>query len=93
MADERERDPTADYETAKEWEFDASARAMLSIRPDIEQLPLLNPRGQQVGIGVGLIWSVDERGEPQWRLEDDSRRCVDAQSCWEEICDTVEDDL
>lgn len=89
MAAEPEQDSPADYETAKEWEFLASARSMLSSKPDIEQIPLFNPRGQQVGIGVGLLWSIDEKGEVQWRFEDDSYLCDEVRSCFYERLDEI----
>ena len=92
VAAEREQDQPADYETAKEWELLASARAMLSIKRDVEPFPLFNPHGRQVGIGIGLSWSINAEGEIQWRFEDESHGCVDTRSCFEEILDEVGED-
>lgn len=64
-----------DYEIAKQWEFDATVQSLLSVKDDLEPLPLFDHEGRQVGIGVGLYWWTGKDGGLQWTLSDDSREC------------------
>lgn len=61
-----------DYESGKEWEWHASTQAMFSLKDDLEPLPLLNPNGQQVGIGIGLFWWNGVEGELRGEWTDES---------------------
>jgi len=73
----QEADPE-DYEAGKEWEWNASVQAMLSVKDDLEPLPLFNRKGQQVGIGIGLYWWNDQ-GQLRCHCEDESRPCRDSE--------------
>jgi len=64
-----------DYADGKEWEFAATVDAFLSLKEDLEPIPMFNEKGQQVGIGVGLLWWHDQDGQLRWALSDESREC------------------
>lgn len=67
-----------DYESGKEWEWDATIQSMLTIKNDLEPLPLFSPKGQQVGIGINLyVWNEQGAWYCQW--EDESWPCWDTE--------------
>lgn len=48
-------------------------RTILSVKPDSEPLPLLDPSGQQFALGVGWIGHTTPGGRVLWRLHRDPR--------------------